>query len=119
TVHLGLALLSHLFEVARSAWGMESLVNPVPLAKTARPKLPQGRDRHLRPGEEEKLLAAARAYGGDIASIIHLALETAMRRGEIYRMKWEHVDRAAAGIEGLRFHDLRHEATSRFFEKGL
>jgi len=24
-----------------------------------------------------------------------------------------------AGIEGLHFHDLRHEATSRFFEKGL
>jgi integrase len=24
-----------------------------------------------------------------------------------------------AGIAGLRFHDLRHEATSRFFEKGL
>jgi integrase len=26
---------------------------------------------------------------------------------------------ARAGIEGLRFHDLRHEATSRMFEKGL
>ena len=24
-----------------------------------------------------------------------------------------------AGIENLRLHDLRHEATSRFFEKGL
>ena len=24
-----------------------------------------------------------------------------------------------AGIAGLRLHDLRHEATSRFFEKGL
>ena len=23
------------------------------------------------------------------------------------------------GLENLRFHDLRHEATSRFFEKGL
>lgn len=27
--------------------------------------------------------------------------------------------RRRAGIDGLRFHDLRHEATSRFFEKGL
>jgi integrase len=26
---------------------------------------------------------------------------------------------ARAGITGLRFHDLRHEATSRLFEKGL
>ena len=25
----------------------------------------------------------------------------------------------AAGIKGLTFHDLRHEATSRLFEKGL
>ena len=25
----------------------------------------------------------------------------------------------AAGVEGLTFHDLRHEATSRLFEKGL
>lgn len=24
-----------------------------------------------------------------------------------------------AGIKGLRFHDLRHEATTRLFEKGL
>ena len=24
-----------------------------------------------------------------------------------------------AGIKDLHFHDLRHEATSRFFEKGL
>jgi len=25
----------------------------------------------------------------------------------------------ASGVEGLTFHDLRHEATSRLFEKGM
>ncbi len=34
------------------------------------------------------------------------------------RLAWERVKRRA-GIEDLRFHDLRHEAISRFFEKGL
>jgi integrase len=34
------------------------------------------------------------------------------------RLAWERL-RRRAGIEGLRFHDLRHEAVSRFFEKGL
>jgi integrase len=34
------------------------------------------------------------------------------------RLAWERLKRRA-GIEDLRFHDLRHEAISRFFEKGL
>lgn len=34
------------------------------------------------------------------------------------RKAWE-LARKAAGIPDLRFHDLRHEATSRLFEKGL
>lgn len=34
------------------------------------------------------------------------------------RLAWERA-RARAGIKGLRFHDLRHEAVSRFFELGL
>ena len=35
-----------------------------------------------------------------------------------FRLAWERVKRQA-GIEDLRFHDLRHEAISRFFEAGL
>jgi integrase len=35
-----------------------------------------------------------------------------------FRLAWERL-RRRAGIAGLRFHDLRHEAVSRFFEKGL
>jgi integrase len=34
------------------------------------------------------------------------------------RQAWERLKRRA-GIEDLRFHDLRHEAISRFFESGL
>jgi integrase len=174
TVRLDLALLSHLFNVARTAWGMESLTNPVALVKGQRPKVPQGRDRRLVDDELPSLLAAAQTYGGEISLIITWAIETAMRRGEIAAMRWEHLDRkakvllipetkngtprrvplsttalavldglprrpdgqvwgmrpdsisqafervcGAAGIERLTFHDLRHEATSRLFEKGL
>jgi integrase len=35
-----------------------------------------------------------------------------------FRLAWERVKRRA-GISDLRFHDLRHEAISRLFEKGL
>jgi integrase len=38
--------------------------------------------------------------------------------GNALRLAWERV-KTKAGIENLRFHDLRHEAISRFFEKGL
>src|SRR6516164_7441564 len=34
------------------------------------------------------------------------------------RLAWERL-RRRAGVLGLRFHDLRHEAVSRFFERGL
>ena len=179
TIRLHLALLSHLFNVARTAWGMESLSNPVDLVKGQRPKLPPGRTRRLVGDEEKRLLEAAKVYDatpraeGSIGPIITWAIETAMRRGEIAAMRWEHLDRRArvllipetkngtprevplstgalavldglprrldgrvwgmrpdsisqafgrvcqaAGIEGLTFHDLRHEATSRLFEKG-
>ena len=38
--------------------------------------------------------------------------------GNALRLAWERVKKRS-GIEDLRFHDLRHEAISRFFEKGL
>jgi integrase len=41
---------------------------------------------------------------GTAYEAIHLSFARACRR---------------AGIQDFRFHDLRHEATSRFFEKGL
>lgn len=173
TVRLELALVSHLYEIARREWGHEDLQNP---AKAIRkPKLPGGRTRRVTLAELEAL--RSKCYP-KLWDIISLALETAMRRGEIAGLTWDRVDltrrvlrldetkngevravplssralvilramrekapdaqgfvfgletadaitkafnRAclAAGIEGLRFHDLRHEGVSRLFELGL
>jgi integrase len=38
--------------------------------------------------------------------------------GDSVRLAWEHL-RVRAGLADIRFHDLRHEAVSRLFEKGL
>jgi len=138
------------------------------------------RDRRLEPGEYEALMD--QAAGHWISAAIDLAVESAMRQGEIHALKWSDineskgvirlmrkdkhaetgqsaqqipllkgvreallrsqnvfgqgpnlipVERAASisdkfarlttklGIDDLRFHDLRHEAISRLFEKGM
>ena len=179
TVRIELALISHLYTVAVSDWGMP-LSNPVRMAR--KPKLPRRRDRRLNSTpdtdgrtEEDRLIAACQASKSQwLEPIVRLAILTGMRRGEIFGMCWEDVDlpqgtvhlkdtkngerrtvplspaaqtvlrdlprcldgrvfpiggsgfahtfqRATekAGIAGLTFHDLRHEATSRFFEQGL
>jgi integrase len=38
--------------------------------------------------------------------------------GNAVRLAWERLKKRA-GVDDLRFHDLRHEAISRFFEHGL
>ena len=172
TIRRRLALLAHVFVIARREWGLSSLTNPAGNVRLPPPG--PARDRRLVGDELPRLLAAAQVYGGEIGPLITWAIETAMRRGEIAAMRWDHLDRkarvllipetktgtprrvplstaalavldglprrldgrvwgmrpdsisqafervcGAAGIEGLTFHDLRHEATSRLFEKGL
>jgi len=90
TIRLHLALLSHLFEVARKEWRMATLVNPVELVR--KPKIPQGRDRRLVGDEEVRLLAACRSVNPELAAIVVFAIETAMRQGEILSMTWGSVD---------------------------
>lgn len=57
TVRLDLALLSRVFEIAGSNWGMESLANPV--KRVNKPKLSHGRTRRLEGNEEIRLLKAS------------------------------------------------------------
>jgi integrase len=88
TVKLELMLLSHVYSTAIAEWGMENLVNPVD--KIRKPKIPPGRNRRLTPQEERKILRGAlRHQNKELYAIIVLALETAMRQGEILSLRWE------------------------------
>lgn len=87
TINNEFILLSNLFSVAAKEWGMESLPNPV--SNVSRPKLPAGRDRRLELGEEERLMVH---LGRTMKPLVILALETAMRRGELLALRWVHVD---------------------------
>lgn len=90
TVRLEMSLLSNLFDVARIEWGVTEL-NPV--ANVRKPKSPPGRDRRLLPREERKILRHCHQYPNpELYSIVVLALETAMRQGEILKLTWEHIN---------------------------
>ncbi|BEP34624.1 tyrosine-type recombinase/integrase [Variovorax sp. V59] len=104
TVLRRLAVLSHVFSIARKEWGMESLSNPVELVRKPQPNNARTRrviddvsaedgddsDRGALEGELDRLVAASGS--ALLPSIIWLAVETAMRRGEIIALRWEHVD---------------------------
>jgi len=190
TIRLDLALISHLFTIARTEWQMEGLLNPV--RSIAMPSASRKRDRRLEPGELDRLLVElGKLRNKFVAPVVLFAIETAMRQSEILGLREQDIDRekktaylrdtknneprtvplskAAMAIldelpshlgnklfrvtqDGLirafarslgkaravyleecesakiqpdddylvdlRFHDLRHEATSRLFEKG-
>lgn len=91
SVRLELALLSHLFNTARKEWGYEGLRNPV--EDVSRPSTAgTERTRRLDPGELEKLLEAAKAFPYWAGPMIELAIETAMRRGELAGLHRSHID---------------------------
>ncbi len=174
TVNKELNLIAHALETARREWGIHIPENPVRLVR--RPQGAKPRDRRLVGDEGQRLLAACTdARNPFLLPIVKLAIETAMRQGEIVSLDWKHVDlkkpsaylpetkngesrgvplsttavatiralpRSTTGklfpgvtaeavkrafmraceraeIEDFHFHDLRHEATSRLFEKGL
>lgn len=109
TVLRRLSVLSHVFNIARKEWGMESLSNPVELVRKPQPNNARTRRiaggdsasdpastddaesiRRAKDGELERVIAASNS--ALLPPIVWLAVETAMRRGEIVTLRWEHVD---------------------------
>lgn len=83
--------IAHAIDIARKEWGVHLLQNPVRMIR--RPAPPRGRDRRLESDEEQSLLAAADAgRSAHMRPLIILAIETAMRQGEMLSLTWSDVD---------------------------
>lgn len=86
-----LALYQHAFKVARSVWGIPVPENP--FALVVKPKVSDARSRRLEAGEWEKLQeACARSRNPHILDMVRFAVETAMRRSEVLRLRWQDID---------------------------
>ncbi len=172
TVIRELAYLSSIINHARKEWGI-NVPNPVQMVR--KPQSPQSRSRVLTDDEVSKLLIALEPTGRRshwTKPAVQLALATAMRRGELLSLRWDHVDlqnrtaflsdtkngesrtvplstaavqvlaglprhisgtvipvkfftldaafkraRKRAGLDDVRFHDLRRTAITRMAEK--
>lgn len=91
TVHKEMSLLRRVFNIAvQNGWILknpfargDSLINPGD---------EKHRERILTREEEEKLLAVCAGAKAHLRPIIIMALDTGMRRGEIFKLKWSDID---------------------------
>lgn len=94
TINRELSLISNTFNRARSRMNCVGLINPI--GPTTRLKEAKGRDHRLAADEEDLLLRLADQVEAltctPIGSIIRFAIGTAMRKSEIARMDWRHVN---------------------------
>src|SRR5690606_27519508 len=90
TVNKDLGLIQHAIKIGQQEWGLPIPSNPVTMVR----KLvrPPGRDRRLKDGEFEALIAASKTCRNRlIEPVIRLAVETAMRRSELLGLQWQHI----------------------------
>ena len=83
SVRRRLAIISHMYTIAKKEWGYK-LENPV--LNIRKPKSPDPRNRRFTNDELTKLIKGNRT-SPKLRLIIQIALETAMRQGEILRVK--------------------------------
>ncbi len=98
TVHRELGIFRQVIEHARREWGISVPENP--LALVSRPKVQNARDRRLEQNEESYLFAALAVDSTAekakrnpwVLPLVKLALESAMRQGELISLTWSNID---------------------------
>jgi integrase len=111
TVNREMNLLRSVLEAARKDWGWLR-VNP--MADVSRPKNPKGRRRRITDAEAGRVCVALGYHGGEpvtasqrVAVAFLFGLETAMRGGEILRLRPPHVRPASVHIPKSKNGDAR------------
>lgn len=109
TVIRELAYISSIINHARREWGIH-IQNPVALVK--KPTSPKGRDRVFTLAEQAKILSDLLPKGRQskwMHPLVVIALETAMRRGELLALDWRDVDlhRRIATLQDTKNGDRR------------
>jgi integrase len=90
TVRLELSLLSNVFDICRIEWGY-SKINPT--TNVRKPKSAPARIRRLTPREDRLIQRYVHVHPNpELQSIFIVAVETAMRQGEILKLRWEHIN---------------------------
>lgn len=92
TIIRELAYFSSIINHARREWGINI---PNPVLSVRKPSQPQGRNRVLSHEEERQLLHACEPKANRniyTRPFVILAIETAMRRGEILSLHWSNID---------------------------
>lgn len=91
TVHKEMGILRRVFNVAvQNGW---ILRNPFVMGRALiNPGDERHRERILTRDEEEKLLAVCTGTKAHLRSVIIMALDTGMRRGEMFKLKWLDID---------------------------
>jgi len=90
TIAIELKLISKLYKIAAKDWGMEGLRNPI--QSVTMPGASRKRERRLTPDEQKALLEKLAQLGPYMAPLAELAIETAMRQGELLSLTWADVD---------------------------
>lgn len=97
TIRLELQVVSHLFETARKEWGLDGLMNP--LKNIRKPSGSSARDRRLQPGEYEQIHARLQVSANPYAApAFELAIETSLRQGSLFSLRWQWIDLGARMI---------------------
>ncbi len=93
TINNELAVLKHMLRLAKK-WGYLDVVPDIEM-----PKEPKGRDRYLSEEEIVRFLDACdRAANPCLGALVRVAINTAMRRGELLGLEWERIDLATSRI---------------------